>query len=267
MENVLHARQDVSINADAIKDIALRGVRRAVAFLCLGLQATRKGPPDSVALDSKFVIQWFPDPLPTELAAELAIEYENWIIGSALRELDQYFGMFLNEIWHWMRLVQFHGQTLPPDFGSDKKFLDDTNVARKLSEIEQSLGVKAGIASGFFGSYSLARNALTHNLGVVRDRDANEDGALVVRWHAPTIVVKADGQEYVIDQSAGVTDRVFTSDAQVGFRMRERQAIFNVGDRVTLSRFDLSEICFSYQNAADSILKEFLKSLRLRGIS
>jgi hypothetical protein len=262
----MSARQEISINSDAIKDIALRGVRRAVAFLCLGLQATRNGLPTSVVLDSKFVIQWFPDPLPSELARELSGEYESWIIGSALKELDQYFGMFLNEIWGWMRMIEFHGKALPPGFGPDKKFIDDTNVARKLSHVEKSLGVKAGIGSDFFNDYSLARNALSHNVGIVRDRDANDAGMLVIRWHAPTLVIKSEGEEHIFDQTSGLTDRVFGAESQVVFRMRERSAKFVVGERIALSRFDLSEICFSYQNAADTLTKEFVEYLVAKGV-
>src|ERR1700682_3944254 len=119
---------NVSVDIAAIQEIAQRGVRRTVAFLGLGLWVLRDGPPTSVTLESRFLVQWFPDPLPAESAAEIADEYQAWIIGSALRKLDQHFALFLDEVWERTRLAEFHGRQIPSGFGPDKKFKNDTNV-------------------------------------------------------------------------------------------------------------------------------------------
>ena len=138
-------RRDVAIDIAAIEDIALRGVRRAVAFLSLGLQSTRNGPPRSVWLESEFKIQWFADPLPAQVATELALEYEkldNWISaqGSSIYISE----CFLTKFGILIRLVEFHGTQLPPEFEPDKKFLNDTNVGKKFDQVEQVLGVRGG---------------------------------------------------------------------------------------------------------------------------
>jgi hypothetical protein len=217
----LPERLSLSIDIAGIQDIAQRGARRAIAFIGLGLQATRDGPPKSVTLESRFAVHWFPDPLPLEAAEEIGREYEAWLIGSALKELDLYFALFLDEVWEWTRLSEFHGRQFPPGFGRDQKFRNNTNVGKKLQQVEAALGVK-GISSDFFDGYSFARNALTHNAGVVRTQDTNQSGALSIRWHAPTVVIKADGEEYLIDQRGLMPDRSFNSEAQVVFRMSER---------------------------------------------
>jgi hypothetical protein len=202
----LPERLSLSIDIAGIQDIAQRGARRAIAFIGLGLQATRDGPPKSVTLESRFAVHWFPDPLPLEAAEEIGREYEAWLIGSALKELDLYFALFLDEVWEWTRLSEFHGRQFPPGFGRDQKFRNNTNVGKKLQQVEAALGV----------------NALTHNAGVVRTQDTNQSGALSIRWHAPTVVIKADGEEYRIDQRGLMPDRSFNSEAQVVFRMSER---------------------------------------------
>ena len=264
--NKLSKRAELSIDIAAIQDIAQRGVRRAIAFLGLGLRATCDGPPKSVTLESRFSIHWFPDPLPPDVAEEISREYEAWITGSALKELDQYFALFLDEVWDWIRLSEFHGCQLPTGFGPDRKFRSKTNVGKKLNVVEAALGVK-GISSGFFDAYSFARNALTHNAGIVRQQDTNRRGALSIRWHAPTVVIKADGDEYAIDQRGCMPQRVFSSEAQLVFRMTEREQVVALGERIALSRFDLSEICFSYQNAAETISKGLSEYLKGKGIT
>jgi hypothetical protein len=251
---------NVSVDIVAIQEIAQRGVRRTFAFLGLGLSALRDGPPTSVTLENRFLVQWLPDPLPAESAAEIAHEYEAWIIGSALRELDQHFGLFLDEVWEWTRLGDFHGRQIPAEFGPDQKF-KQTNVCGKLAQVEAKLGIK-GISSDFFSSYTLARNALSHNNGVVRLRDTNRSGSLSIRWHTPTVVIKADGKEHIFDQHGESPDRIFGSDAEAVFRMSEREAVILEGQRIALSRFDLCGICISYQNAAETVsngLAQFLK--------
>jgi len=57
-----------------------------------------------------------------------------------------------------------------------------------------------------------------------------------------------------------------TSTLSSVFRMSERERVIAVGERITLSKFDLSEICLSYQNAAETISKGLVEYLKARGI-
>jgi hypothetical protein len=251
---------NLNIDISRLQAIAHTGVRRAVGFLGLGLSALANGPPKSVTLENQFTMTWFPDPLPDDTAAEIALEFETWLVGSALRELDQYLSRFLDEIWQLVRLTELHGRKMPSDFGRDARFDGDTNTARKLRQVEETIAAK-GIASDFFDGYSLARNAISHNLGWVRPRDTNKLEGLVVQWHAPTVIVAEGENEHIIDQTTGMPDRAFGEGSIVKFRMAPQEKAFAVGSRVVFSRFELCGICLSYQSIADAIavgMQEFM---------
>jgi hypothetical protein len=225
-----------------------------VAFASLGSR-TEAPPPTSLVLDARFQVQFFPEPLPVETAQIVVQEYEAWLVGSALKELDQHFAAFLDEVWHVLRLTEHHGRELPTDYGPDKPFLGDTNAARKLSLVATALQLEVSQASAIEG-LSFARNALSHNRGVVRERDTNEPGLLRLTWQTPLVVIKnsATGTE-VDSESPGFHSRVFGADDQPYFRMAAREKAFAVGDRIMLSAYELSGIIWSYQNASNTIIQ------------
>jgi hypothetical protein len=257
-------RRDITIDTAGLQDIALKGVRRTIAFLGLGLKAVANGPPTSVALESNFQFHWFPEPLPDAAAKEIAIEYEAWLIGAGLKELDLFFGLFLDEVWDWLRLAECHGQQATIAV-PDTAFRAKTRVSTKLEAVEARLGISSPWSS-YFDGYSLARNALSHNAGVIRTRDTNEDGKLRLHWRGPDVVIQAPDKEVVMNQRGAPLPQVFEQGAQVLFRMTEREAEFAVGAPIRLSKFDLSEICFSYQVASQLVIKGFVEHLVAKGI-
>ena len=261
----MNTRREITIDTNGLQDIALRGVRRATAFLGLGLKALADGPPKSVTVESGFRIQWFPDPLPDAVAAEIAHEYETWLVGSALKELDLFFSMFLDEVWDWLKLAESHGKPLTADHKPDASFRAKTKVSEKLKLVEAAIGVSSSW-SAYFDGYSVARNCLTHNAGVLRLRDCNLDGALELKWRGPDVVVKSPTEEVVLNSRGEMPTQVFGPDAEASFRMTERTHRVEVGKPIQLSRFDLSEMCFSYQLAASDVINGFVATLRDKGI-
>jgi hypothetical protein len=199
----ISAVEPFKIDFEKILEIANVGVRRAAAFLGLGLSAIAKGPPVSVLLDASFVWQFCPEPLPTAYAERVAIEYESWIVSCALRELDQYFNLFLDEIWHSHRLGELFGKPLSPDFGPDLPFLRDTNVAKKLSMTAAALEMDRSRVD-HFQSYSYTRNSLSHGAGVVRERDCNKPGCLVISWLGLDAVIASQEGVFHANQATGL---------------------------------------------------------------
>lgn len=255
----------LNIDMIAVREIALTGVRRASAFVGLGLKAIQGGPPKSVALDTRCSILWIKEPLSEEAGLNIASEYETWLVGAGLKELDQHFAIFLDQIWELERATKFHNQILEHDLSTDKKFESETNVAKKLLQVGKALDLE-NLHSDYFQGYSNARNALSHNAGKVRDRDCTEDGNLVLRWIAPEFVIPIDDGLHVIDQRSGLPSPQIKAETILSFRMREREARFAVGDLLRLSPYDISEICFSYQQMADQICRGLEALFIARGI-
>lgn len=242
----------VEIDLGAIQGIAMTGVRRASAFLGFGLKLTRDAPPESVGFGDISRFNFLPDPLPTNVGAEIQSEFKVWLIANALRELDQYFSLFLDAVWDVLRMTSTQPLILGWDESPfDAKFRSVTNASRKAEKVCTELDCLVEAAA--LQSLSSARNALSHNLGVVRDRDVNSDGQMLVQWLAPQIALIENGEFKPFEDLPKPYAVTSEEGAQVVMKIILKSRSFAVGSRIELSEIDLSEICFFYYQVAGAI--------------
>jgi hypothetical protein len=170
------------IDCDALRQIAKLGVRRAAAFLGVGLPVTENYIPGSLSLAQHSMWRFFPDPIPEHQGKEGVREFRSWLVGNALRELDAHFSRFLDETWTMLAWSKPHGMRVSSAH-TVKSISHETNAAKKLKTVMHELG-EAETDTSMLWSMSNARNCLTHNLGIVEPRYAKSDGALLIRWTA-----------------------------------------------------------------------------------
>jgi hypothetical protein len=110
---------------------ALVGVRRAAAFLGLSERYLEGEQPRSLTLASSLIThQFLPDPIPDDLAAELKSAWRAWIIGNAIRELDQFLSLFMDEAFDVVEQTRIVRGDAPLNH-SWKRISGETNVAKK----------------------------------------------------------------------------------------------------------------------------------------
>jgi hypothetical protein len=119
-----------------------------------------------------------------------------------LRELDLFYGLFLDRLWFAVEIGELHGSVVPIDCTFDQKFSRKTNIASK----QKGVATKLNTADHFDELYSLslARNALAHHAGTVRsatDCNSIDRDSLTVKWRAFDVLVSRDGQEQVVHQA------------------------------------------------------------------
>lgn len=254
----------VNLDIEAIQNIAHTGIRRASSFLAIGLEALKDGPPRSVTLGEHMKLLFMPDPLPDDVAAETAANYRAWLTGSALKELDHSFALFLEEVWQVGRLAQLHGKPSPEFFPPDQKF-NQQSADKKLKEVIGLLGAEAPWAEYFY-ALGKARNCLTHGNGIVRERDSTEATRLILKWRYPSIILKNDVAEYQWDMRQPPPDHPMQAETNVIFRMVEREQIFEVGQPLVLSKEDVAEICLMVQATTGAIINALVAYLHNIGI-
>ncbi|MFN3931865.1 MAG: hypothetical protein ACK4JY_08975 [Brevundimonas sp.] len=256
-------RIEIAVDLNALREVGHVGVRRASCFLGLGLRTTLEGPPDSVTLGETFTYQFMPDPLPDEIRESVASEYEAWIVGSALKELDQYLSLFLDDAWDVIQIMDRHEQAVDmSEVLFDQKFRMATNAGKKLARVAEAIG--ADLDASPHRSLSLARNALTHTRGVVCVQHTNEDETLRVHWFAPQTYIKEGNEERPF---AGLVRVEQPDGAQVMMRIEERSERFKLGAKVRLTAHQLSEICFFYHQQIEVIVVRLADFLRQRGLT
>ncbi|MDP2744700.1 MAG: hypothetical protein Q8P00_06525 [Dehalococcoidia bacterium] len=88
----------VNINLPAIKNIAVKGIRRTAVFMGLGINAANN--PDFRQYElAKITSLEFIEPISDEKTlTNFKTEFGRWVIGNGLRELIETFCVFLDEI-------------------------------------------------------------------------------------------------------------------------------------------------------------------------
>ncbi len=252
---------------NAIKEISIKGVRRAAAFLAIGLSSTADPSKVSLHLPSASMWRFLPDGVPDEEVRRVVAEFQNWIVGNALRELDASFSVFLDQVWAVNEWLKLHGTAVRSDH-KIKSIEADTNAANKYERILHKLGADDPDISKL-QSLSTFRNCLTHARGVVTDRHVNGGTSLTIRWLALEIRLQQGNRHVVVPHKIGPTgiqapDPSMPADV-VGVVV-ERSRSFGVGTQAKIEASDLHEICWFYLNLTDRIVAKLTESLAARGI-
>ena len=107
-------RQTHHIDFDKLKDFAHIGVRRAVIFMGIGLNAAHRedfldyelSKIPSSSGERRFPIEFFPEALPTERVNYFKVEFARWIQDCCLCDLLDHHALFLDKI-HLHALVVY----------------------------------------------------------------------------------------------------------------------------------------------------------------
>ncbi len=89
----------VNINFDTILDVALKGVRRAAAFMGFGVNAATNPDFNKYQLTDITHIQILPENIPLESVIHMKKHFLTWIVGCGLRELIESYSVFLDRIF------------------------------------------------------------------------------------------------------------------------------------------------------------------------
>lgn len=263
------------IDLDQIGSIAHTGVRRAVLFMGLGLNAAHREDFNDYQLSKLPVlpgqtgpsIDFFPSDLPLERVREFKTQFAGWITGCGLRELLEHYALYLDQIHNIaLQLFQLNGKlgTIDP-VKAQAEFNGRYGVPKKLEVLADRFGVSTE-HSGSVDSLYQARNCFTHDLGIVLPkRCVSADNIFEISW--TTFVLKAKGadgsESTLIDLIGKPTEQEMTIGA--GFELVRRR--FSAFEHLMLSQQDLWEICFFFSNfAIPSVMASFRAFMATEGV-
>lgn len=255
-----------TINLDKILQVAYTGVRRASAFMALGINASYDPDNRSVHLKHPFHLRFLPDNMSDAQINEVKNNFSEWIVGNGLRELDQSFAIFLDYLHDAGLVVMRHTRGLQAAEHKQikKKFQQDTNAKSKLDEISARFRIVSKNAS-HIETMSKARNCLSHANGIVRLRDCNRPNELKITWIGIDIVVQSE-QESKSFPTGEFEPFTAGADSTLGIKFVDRQKSFPFGSRIAISPSDLSEICWMYSDEARILVGEFKKYCETQGV-
>lgn len=246
----------LNFNFKATQERAYVGVRRAAAFLGLSERFIEGEFPRSLTLGRSVKRQLLPDPFPEESIDELRGNWQVWIVGNALRELDQFLSLYLDDLYDLIQQAKIVSGEHPPDY--EWKRIDRlTNVAEKHKLIlekcnrfdNEHLDDQKCLIS-----LSLARNCLSHDLGIVTPKRAT-NGELVICWLSIRTVIEQDGKTFDLD----TVELPFQLDSNgsdgtviISCEIAERR--FALGSHLRLTADELLGVCIFYQMVIDRLI-------------
>ncbi len=260
--------EPINVNVDEIRNIVSVSIRRTSAFLRFGLDElnTRDGGNFNLAAGVNY--QFWPEVITTDERNDARDAYRSWLVGCGLRELDQYYSIFLDKVWWAIEVGEKHGTALPAGFKFDAKFAELTNVAEKQKRVTKKLG--SHNFSEELKSLSKARNCLAHNTGMVRSPNDCNNAALdtlEIKWLAFDMLAIRGGKERIIDKLPFDTNELpGEGDTKVAVRFGQRVLAFPAGTRVNLTLSQIAEFCVFYNNMAEKTIEGLLNFFLSKGL-
>ncbi|WP_216089561.1 hypothetical protein [Burkholderia sola] len=247
--------RELRFDLNAMRERACVGVRRAAAFLGLSERFMEGDLPRSLTLGNNVRRQFLPDPYPDAHIPELRESWRTWIVGNALRELDQFLSLYLDEAYDMVQQAKLVSGENPADH-QWKRIDRQTNVAdkHKLVVEQTKRGTQVHLDDHqCLVSLSNARNCLAHDLGIVTRKRA-VDGELRVRWLAVRMLIEQGDR--VIDMDVAQFPIELDPDGPAGVvigKVEIAEKIFPMAGQIRFTPNELLEICFFYQLVIDRV--------------
>jgi hypothetical protein len=268
-------QQHVNVDLNGLSDIGHVGVRRAVLFMGLGLNAAAREDFNDYELyklpmapgQTSALMDFFPPNLPANRVAEFKKEFAFWVAGCGLRELLEHYAIFLDQI-HRYSLLVYHSKdklgSLNP-VKEQRNFNRQLGIPRKLATLRERFGIEPEYSESVSQLYVM-RNCLTHDLGVVSKKFCRGDSELIVTWRGLDTVMMGS-KSGLVQVYSGFMGRRTEENATIGLRVVDRERRFPIGQKVRLSQQDLAEICHFFASVAiPTVVRSFVTFLQANGI-
>lgn len=257
----------LNVNFDEMRAVVDVGLRRASAFLKIGQNGIKDIAGISFNLTTSLQYNFWPENIEAATVELVAREYDSWLVGACLRELDLFYGLFLDRVWWAIEVGELHGTSVRSDHQFNQSFAKDTSIANKQKKVADKLS----IADHFdqLNSLGNARNCLAHHAGLVRARDCNnvERDTLTIAWRAADIFASRGGTELFVREMPFDTHQL-PGDGMVQLLMRfdERSLTFHAGENIVLEQRQIAELCMFYALLRDEVLRGVSVFLASKGI-
>jgi hypothetical protein len=255
----------IQINLDSVLDIAGLGIRRALVFMGLGLNAATDPNFKDYSLIPHTGISLVPDAASDEAIEEYKREFSSWIVAGGLREIIESFAVFLDEVYTVCLQTSISNDTLTLEDAQNKhKCFKQVFLNKKLKLLSNEYPVESEVDQLLL-DLGRVRNCLTHRRGIVSNEDCNTEQGLRVSWKALEIVAKQQaGAETPIPFP--IKEPVFLEQGgTLNAKWSTKSAVFPIGTSIRLKPRDLSEIAFLINEEAKKIISSVILIARSAG--
>lgn len=198
-------QQKINIDFNQIQEVADKPVRRAAAFMGLGLNAAYDENFKNYQLAPITQIEIIPSNLNNDSISHLKKEFAIWIIAGGLNELIEGFESFLMRIHLILLVINLKkGSMSREEARKERSKFNYRGLKDKLNLMSEKYNLILENAS-YIESLAYARNCFTHRHGIVGQNDLkNGESELAIQWKGMDVFVSTpEGEEITIIPSKG----------------------------------------------------------------
>jgi hypothetical protein len=238
---------------------ALTGIRRAVVFLGLGVNAADNKSSLEYRLLNDSRIQLLPD-VPDSVVEEWKSQFRIWIVGSAFRELVEHLCLLLDRIFYCT--LKFAEPSSKVTF----KEFERMGLDKKLTCLSKEFGNSTKLDSPLATFYPV-RTCFVHRLGRVGSKDVTS-GPLKLEWASIRLFISTPSGEIEFSLEARHAHQIELPEggAIMAQPLALRSRSFVLGDSIDLTAHELTEILYFAQIWIAQILESATGFARSRGV-
>jgi len=257
----------LTIDFDKLKDIALRGIRRTYIFLALGVNAARDERLKNYHLTNFSMFRFVPDNVDTQTLRGFKSAFEQWIISNGLRELVESFASFMDGVYRICLVIGTNnGKVSSNNVDTDRKQFEKKGIEAKMKLLRNKFSISTE-KEKYFGSINQARNCITHRQGKVGPEDTKGQDTFRFIWLGLDCYAETPkGQRHSLIPPFPKEGVFLEEGANVKVQVIERETEYRIGEVIALSPNDLGEICLLFNLATNDIAKSALEYARKMGV-
>jgi hypothetical protein len=257
----------ININLPAIKNIAVKGVRRTAVFMGLGINTANNPDFKQYKLADITGLE-FIEPISDEKTlTHFKTEFGRWVVGNGLRELIETFCVFLDEIHMVCLLIASNPNKIPlDDIRKRNSKYRHLTFKNKLERLDSDFGTSKVQSPDFLLSINQARNCLTHRRGMVGIEDCLENQQLDVKWIGIDVFAETPSGERTALFPMPKEGVLLPKGGKVIGINQERVKTFPINSIVEFTPRDLSEICLFILNQTNEVVRAVQEYAKNNGI-
>lgn len=253
----------MTINLDKIAEIAFLGIRRASAFLGLGINAAKDPRLVNYTLPTEFQLRVIPDDLSI---TQVKHDFEMWIILSGLRELVEHYAVFLDHIHHSALVITTRNAgVLTPKAQKQHSSFQYMGLEKKIEKLETEFGIASHKAK-YLPSIAKARNCVAHRRGIVGESDVDAAHELTLEWWTMEVIAVTPAGEEVNLTSIPAGGVLLQAGGEIKLKICDRKRKFHKGQVLELTPQDLAEICFLTDQATRETRASMVAFAKMHGV-
>ena len=248
----------LKVDLATIRETACKGIRRAVVFLGLGVNAANNPNFREYELADISPIHLLPEKIGVETIQQFKVEFGRWVTGCGLRELIESFALFLDKTYNAALFFSVHKNKVPQaEANKMRAAFEKKGIEAKLQALKQ-FQIEPKFPEHLI-SIQRVRNCLTHRWGKVEAQDCNSSDELVLSWQGFDIFVETPTGK-TIDLILPLKEEVLLPDGGTAMlRYSERTRCFKMGTVIQVEPRDLLEICNFVLISTDQIFKKTIE--------